>query len=70
MDAVRAAGLRIGVDPLGGASVALWPAIAERYGIALEVVNDQVDPTVRLHAARLGRADPHGLLVAASRWRG
>ena len=45
MDAIRGAGLRIGVDPLGGASVAFWHPIAERYGLDIEVVNDQVDPT-------------------------
>jgi phosphoglucomutase len=44
MDAVRGAGLRIGVDPLGGASLAFWHAIAERYGLEIEVVNDEVDP--------------------------
>jgi phosphoglucomutase len=43
MEAVRAAGLRIGVDPLGGASLAFWPAIAERYGVRIEVVNPEVD---------------------------
>ena len=42
--AVRGSGLRIGVDPMGGASVAYWPAIAERYGLDLTVVNDRVDP--------------------------
>jgi len=45
LDAIRASGLRIGVDPLGGASVDYWPAIAERYSIDLEIVNDVVDPT-------------------------
>jgi phosphoglucomutase len=45
LDAVRAAGTRLGVDPLGGASVAYWQAIAERYRLNLEVVNDRVDPT-------------------------
>ena len=44
MDAIRAAGLRIGADPLGGASVAYWGAIAERYGLDLTVVNPRVDP--------------------------
>jgi phosphoglucomutase len=44
MDAIRGAGLKIGVDPLGGAGVAYWRPIAERYGVALEVVNDAVDP--------------------------
>ncbi len=44
MDAIRASGLRIGVDPLGGASVDYWARIAERYGLAMSVVNQSVDP--------------------------
>ena len=44
MAAIAASGLRIGVDPLGGASVAYWPAIGERYGLDLTVTNDRVDP--------------------------
>jgi phosphoglucomutase len=47
LEAIRGAGLRIGVDPLGGASVGYWAPIAERYGLELEVVNDIVDPTFR-----------------------
>lgn len=43
LEAIRAAGLKLGVDPLGGASLAYWPAIAERYGISLTVVNQQRD---------------------------
>jgi phosphoglucomutase len=43
-DAIRGANLRIGVDPLGGASLAYWSAIADRYGIDLTVVNDRIDP--------------------------
>lgn len=45
MQAIRAAGLCLGVDPLGGAGVHYWPAIAERYGLNLTVVNPAVDPT-------------------------
>jgi phosphoglucomutase len=45
MAAIRHAGLRIGVDPLGGAAVALWQPIAERYGLEIDVVNEIVDPT-------------------------
>jgi phosphoglucomutase len=45
LQAVRRAGLKLGVDPLGGASVAYWGAIAERHGLDLEVVNPTVDPT-------------------------
>ena len=45
--AVSSGGLRLGVDPLGGAGVHYWPRIAERYGLDLTVVNDVVDPTFR-----------------------
>ena len=44
MDAIREAGVRIGADPLGGASVDYWGAIGERYGLELTVVNPEVDP--------------------------
>ena len=44
---IRDSGLRLGVDPLGGASVAYWAAIAERHGLDLTITNDQVDPTFR-----------------------
>ena len=44
LDAIRDAGVRIGADPLGGASVAYWAAIAERHRLDLTVVNDRVDP--------------------------
>jgi phosphoglucomutase len=44
LDAIRDAGVRIGADPLGGASVAYWGAIAERYRLDLTVVNAAVDP--------------------------
>jgi phosphoglucomutase len=44
LDAVRDAGVRIGADPLGGASVAYWEAVAERLGLDLTVVNPVVDP--------------------------
>jgi phosphoglucomutase len=47
LEAIREAGVRIGVDPLGGASVAYWPAIGERHRLDLTVVNDVVDPTFR-----------------------
>ncbi len=45
MDAIAKAGIKIGVDPLGGSGIAYWPVIAETYGIDIEVVNDKVDPT-------------------------
>jgi phosphoglucomutase len=44
LDAIRSAGVRIAVDPLGGASLAYWPRIAERYGLDLTVVNPSLDP--------------------------
>jgi phosphoglucomutase len=47
VDAVRDAGVRIGADPLGGASVAYWGEIADRFGLDLTVVNTEVDPTFR-----------------------
>jgi phosphoglucomutase len=47
LEAVAAAGLNLGVDPLGGAGVAYWPRIAERYGLNLKVVNTEVDPAFR-----------------------
>jgi phosphoglucomutase len=47
LDAIRNAGIRVGADPLGGASVAYWGAIAERHGLDLTVVNPTVDPTWR-----------------------
>jgi phosphoglucomutase len=45
LDAIRESGLRLGVDPLGGASADYWAVIAERHGLDLEVVNDAIDPT-------------------------
>ena len=45
MEAIAAAGLSIGVDPLGGSSIDVWDPLSERYGIALEVVNRTIDPT-------------------------
>ncbi|HEX4534340.1 MAG TPA: hypothetical protein VH000_08925, partial [Rhizomicrobium sp.] len=47
MEAIRASGVRIGIDPLGGAAVHYWAPIIERYKIAATVVNDAVDPTFR-----------------------
>lgn len=45
MDAIRNAGIRIGVDPLGGASLGYWEPIAEKYGLNLSLVNRKIDPT-------------------------
>jgi phosphoglucomutase len=47
LDAIRAGAVRIGADPLGGASVGYWGEIGERYGLDLTVVNPDVDPTFR-----------------------
>jgi phosphoglucomutase len=47
MEVIRNAKLKIGVDPLGGAGVAYWRPIVERYGLQAEVVNNTVDPTFR-----------------------
>ena len=47
LQAIRDSKVHIGVDPLGGASVAYWDAIGERYGLNLEVVNHTIDPTFR-----------------------
>ncbi len=47
MGAIKASSLKLGVDPLGGASVGYWAAIRDRYGIDLTVTNEVVDPTFR-----------------------
>ena len=47
LDLLRGSGIKMGVDPLGGAGVHYWGPIAERYGLNLEVVNKTVDPTFR-----------------------
>lgn len=44
-DAIQKAGVKLGVDPLGGAGIEYWPAIKEMYGIDLNIVRDTVDPT-------------------------
>ena len=47
MDMIRSAGLKLGIDPLGGSGVAYWQPMAERYGLNIEMVNPAVDPTFR-----------------------
>ena len=47
MESIRGAGIRLEIDPLGGAGVHYWERIAERDGLNLTVVNDTVDPTFR-----------------------
>ncbi len=44
LDAIKQAGVKIGVDPLGGSGIDYWPVIAETYGLNIEVVNNKVDP--------------------------
>jgi phosphoglucomutase len=45
LEAIRSAGVKIGIDPLGGAAAAYWEPVAERYGIDITVVNPKIDPT-------------------------
>jgi phosphoglucomutase len=45
LEAIRASGIKLGVDPLGGSAAPYWEAIAERYGLDLTVVNPRIDPT-------------------------
>ena len=47
LEAIKQSGLRLGVDPLGGASAPYWAAIAEMHGLDLDIVNDELDPTFR-----------------------
>jgi phosphoglucomutase len=47
MEAIRSSGVKIGIDPLGGAGVHYWQPIIERYGLAASIVSDAVDPTFR-----------------------
>ena len=67
MDSIRGARLNIGVDPLGGAAVAYWGAVAERYGFPISVVNDSVDPTFRFMTVdwdgkiRMDCSSPHAM---------
>ena len=46
-DVIKSSGVRLGIDPLGGASVNYWPLVNEVYGTSIEVVRPQVDPTWR-----------------------
>jgi len=75
MDAIRGAKLHIGVDPLGGAAVGYWAPIAERYGLNIEIVNKEVDPTFRFMTLdwdgriRMDCSSPHAManLIALSK---
>ncbi len=64
MEAIRDAGIRLGVDPLGGAGVHYWAPIAERYGLDLTVVSDDRRSDLWVHDGGLGRAHPDGPVVA------
>jgi phosphoglucomutase len=67
LESIRASGLRIGVDPLGGAGVAFWPVVREKYGLNLEIVNESVDPTFRFMTLdwdgkiRMDCSSPHAM---------
>jgi phosphoglucomutase len=67
LDAVREAGVRIGADPLGGASVDYWARIADRFRLDLTVVNPEVDPTWRFMtldwdgSIRMDCSSPHAM---------
>ncbi|GGO74378.1 phosphoglucomutase, alpha-D-glucose phosphate-specific [Nocardioides deserti] len=67
VEAIRAAGVRIGADPLGGASAAYWSEIADRHGLDLTVVNPLVDPTWRFMTLdwdgkiRMDCSSPHAM---------
>ncbi len=69
MEAIAASDLKIGVDPMGGSGVAYWDPIAETYGLDLEVVNRQVDPTFSFmtvdHDGKI-RMDPSSQYAMAS----
>ncbi|WP_030515557.1 phosphoglucomutase (alpha-D-glucose-1,6-bisphosphate-dependent) [Nocardia sp. NRRL WC-3656] len=69
LDAVRGAGIRLGADPMGGASVDYWEEIGQRYDLELEVVNPFVDPTWRfmtLDSDGKIRMDPSSRYAMAS----
>lgn len=56
MEAIKASGITIGVDPMGGSGIEYWPVIAEKYGINLKMVNTTVDATFRfMHVDKDGK---------------
>lgn len=67
LDAIRGAGIRLGADPMGGASVDYWEEIGQRYDLDLEVVNPTVDPTWRFMTLdsdgqiRMDPSSPHAM---------
>jgi phosphoglucomutase len=62
LEAIRSAGVKIGVDPLGGAAAAYWQPVVERYGIDITVVNPKIDPTFAFMTVRSRWKNPDGLL--------
>jgi len=69
LEVIRESKVRIGVDPLGGASVAYWNAIGDRHGLNLEVVNHVIDPTFRFMTVDWDgqiRMDPSSVYAMAS----
>ena len=73
LEAIRSAGVRIGADPLGGASVDYWPAIADTFGLDLTVLNPITDPTWRfMHLdwdgkIRMDCSSPHTMAPVIAR---
>ncbi|MBX3237272.1 MAG: phosphoglucomutase (alpha-D-glucose-1,6-bisphosphate-dependent) [Nitrospiraceae bacterium] len=67
LEPIKAAGLRLGIDPLGGSAVAYWKPIAERYGLNIAIVNESVDPTFRFMSLdwdgkiRMDCSSPHAM---------
>ncbi len=61
MDAIRNARLKLGVDPLGGASLPYWDPINSIYGLEVEVVNRKIDPDLLIYDRGSRRQNPHGL---------
>lgn len=67
MDAIRSSGLRMGVDPLGGAGIAYWGRIADQYKLNLTIVNPEVDPSFRFMRVdwdgriRMDCSSPHAM---------
>ena len=73
VEAIKRAGVRIGADPLGGASVEYWALIGERYGLDLTVVNPEVDPTWRFmtldwdEKIRMDPSSPYAMAALVAR---
>jgi len=67
LEAVRESGLRLGVDPMGGAGLAYWAPIADRYGLDLELVHQEFDPTFQFMTVdkdgkiRMDCSSPHAM---------